>query len=135
MFSLKRIAQPLDDDEAAERIANGWATSSVLMSQLLAARGVPYVHVIQPNQYYPTSRRFSDEEKRIAFTDQGAVKAGAIKVYPRLLGRVERLRASGVDVLNGVKVFDEVADAVYVDNCRHYNTAGRGHAPGAVGVR
>jgi hypothetical protein len=124
VFSMKRVAQPLADDEATERIADEWATSSVLMSQLLTARNIPYVHVIQPNQYFPTSRRFSDEEKRIAFTDQSTVKAGVINGYPKLLARVERLRAAGVNVLNGVRVFDQVPDIVYVDNCCHYNDIG-----------
>ena len=39
-------------------IARNWAQASWLMRDVLTARGIPYVHALQPNQY-KTSRTFT----------------------------------------------------------------------------
>ena len=98
-------------------IAANWRAASVLMQQLLAARHVPYVHVLQPNQYYST-RTFSAAEKAVAFNDGSPFKEGAARGYPLL----EKALEPGA--LNAVHLFDTAPDAVYVDNCCHYTVAG-----------
>jgi hypothetical protein len=104
-------------DAALEDIAANWRASSVLMQQLLAARGVPYVHVLQPNQYY-SSRAFGDAERRIALNDASPFKPGAARGYPFL----EKALEPGA--LNGVHLFDSERQPVYVDDCCHYTVAG-----------
>jgi len=100
-----------------EDIAANWRTASVLMQQLLAARHVPYVHVLQPNQYYST-RTFNAAEKAVAFNDGSPFKEGAARGYPFL----EKALEPGA--LNAVHLFDATSDAVYVDDCCHYTVAG-----------
>jgi hypothetical protein len=104
-------------DAAFEDIAANWRASSVLMQQLLAARGVPYVHVLQPNQYY-SSRAFGDAERRVALNDDSPFKPGAARGYPFL----EKALEPGA--LNGVHLFDSEREAVYMDDCCHYTVAG-----------
>ena len=104
-------------DAALLDIAANWRASSVLMQQLLAARGVPYVHVLQPNQYY-SSRAFGDPERRIALNDASPFKPGAERGYPFL----EKALEPGA--LNGVHLFDSEREAVYVDDCCHYTVVG-----------
>lgn len=123
---LKRTEKPLDDPEALERIVELWFNSSLAMNDLLAARRIPYFEFIQPNQYYPTNRQFSEAEKQIAFSENSPFKEGTIKGYPKLLAKVSSLQAAGVKVFNGVTVFDETRDIVYFDNCCHYNDLGDG---------
>jgi len=100
-----------------EDIAANWRNASMLMQQLLAARNIPYVHVLQPNQYYST-RAFTPAEKAIAFNDGSPFKEGAANGYPFL----EKALEPGA--LNAVHLFDAVREPVYVDNCCHYTSAG-----------
>jgi hypothetical protein len=100
-----------------EDIAANWRNASVLMQQLLAARSIAYVHVLQPNQYYST-RAFAPAEKATAFNDGSPFKEGAATGYPFL----ERALEPGA--LNAVHIFDTVREPVYVDDCCHYTLAG-----------
>jgi hypothetical protein len=125
LIHLNRIEQPLDDSEAYERMANVWANSSLTMNQLLSAKGVRYFHFIQPNQYYPTGKQFSEEEKKVAISEGNPIQESVTKAYPKLLSRIVGLQQSGVHVFSAVNAFDEVGDIVYQDNTCHYNK--RGH--------
>jgi hypothetical protein len=109
--------RPRTGSAVYEDIAANWRNASVLMQQLLAARGIAYVHVLQPNQYYST-RTFSTAEKATAFNDGSPFKEGAANGYPFL----EKALEPGA--LNAVHVFDTVRESVYVDDCCHYTFAG-----------
>jgi hypothetical protein len=98
-------------------IAANWRNASVLMQQLLAARSIAYVHVLQPNQYYST-RAFTTAEKATAFNDGSPFKEGAANGYPFL----EKALEPGA--LNAVHLFNTVRESVYVDDCCHYTPAG-----------
>jgi len=121
---LKKIKQPLADEEVLERIVELWFNSSRGMNDVLASRKIPYFEFIQPNQYFPTNRQLSTDEKRIAFDEKSQYKEGTEKGYPKLLEKVSNLQAAGVKVYNTVNVFDETRDTVYRDNIGHYNDLG-----------
>ncbi len=109
--------RPRTGSAVYEDIAVNWRNASVLMQQLLAARSIPYVHVLQPNQYYST-RVFTPAEKATAFNDGSPFKEGAANGYPFL----EKALEPGA--LNAVHLFDAAREDVYVDNCCHYTRAG-----------
>jgi hypothetical protein len=126
--SLIQATRPAIVRSAAEErvaVAANWARASLLMHQMLAARSVPYVHVLQPNQYYGM-RRFGDAEARIALNGQSPFKANAAAGYPLLLsGESARiLREGGVRFFDGTKIFDAEPAAVYMDDCCHYTLRG-----------
>jgi hypothetical protein len=112
-----RDAGQLFSDIAAE-----WAQSSAAMNALLAARGVPYIHVLQPNQYF-TTRRFSEVERGVAFNEGSPFKTGAERGYPALV-EASRTRLPGVRFVNAVGVFDDETQPVYIDDCCHYTLVG-----------
>jgi hypothetical protein len=89
---------------------------------MLAARGVPYVHVLQPNQYF-TTRSFSAEEAKVARSDASPFKKAAEAGYPVLVAESEGLRAR-VNFLNATGIFDREPAAVYIDDCCHYTLRG-----------
>jgi hypothetical protein len=124
LIYLKRVEKPLDDAEVFERTLDVWSNSSLAMNDLLTARKIPYFEFIQPNQYYPTNRQFSADEKKVAFDENSPFKEGTIKGYPKLLAKLSSLRNAGVSIFNAVNVFDETRDIMYVDNCCHYTDAG-----------
>ena len=54
-------------DQALERSIAEWSESSFLMARMLRDLGIPYLHVLQPNQYF-SKKKFTDEENRIAIS-------------------------------------------------------------------
>jgi hypothetical protein len=113
------------DAELYDDIARNWATASTLMNDLLSAKSVPYVHVLQPNQYH-TRRRFSTEEARVALNDMSPFRDGVQKGYPILI----RMSESGVwqknrvRFLDATRILDREPSPVYMDDCCHYTRRG-----------
>jgi len=114
----------LEDSVAFEKMAQNWAKSSIFMNKVLSASNVPYFQVLQPNQYYQTKRVFSAAEKQIAFNQETPYARAVELGYPALFKKLPNLEKNNINVLNGVNVFDNTKDAVYVDSCCHYNQAG-----------
>ena len=111
-----------DEAQALADAAKSWSEASTLMQTMLSARGIPYFHVLQPNQYF-TSRSFSAEEARVARSDASPFKTGAEKGYPLLVRESEGLK-SRVNFLNATGIFDRESSAVYMDDCCHYTLRG-----------
>lgn len=107
-----------------DAMARNWAESSQLMQHLLSARGVPYVHVLQPNQYFGT-RAFSPEERRVAFNEGSPFKPGVIAGYPALLRQVAASGlASKERFIDATGAFDHLTTPMYMDDCCHFTLAG-----------
>jgi hypothetical protein len=115
---------PLNDQDALREMADVWAKSALAMNDLLSKKQIPYFQVIQPNQYYATARKFSEDEKKVALNSSSRYAEGVRKGYPQLLNRIGDLEKSGVKVINGVNVFDDIKDITYEDDCCHYNKIG-----------
>jgi hypothetical protein len=111
-----------DDTRALADAAKSWSEASTLMHTMLAARGIPYFHVLQPNQYF-TTRSFSAGEAKVARSDASPFKKGAEKGYPLLVKESEALK-SRVNLLNATGIFDREPNAVYMDDCCHYTLRG-----------
>jgi len=113
-------------DEALlfEDVSRSWAGSSMLMNTLLVTRGVPYVHVLQPNQYF-TTRAFSAEEAKVARSEASPFKGSVEKGYPVLLAESESSSLKKtVNFVNALDIFDREPSAVYIDDCCHYTLRG-----------
>ena len=119
---LTPSVKPRDGSTLFTDIAAEWASASLLMKDMLAARAVPYMHVWQPNQYY-TSRKFSEEEARVARNDATPFKPPVERGYAALerasvaLGQQEHF-------FDATKIFDAEPAAVYEDDCCHYTQRG-----------
>ena len=125
LIHLDKNAGPLDDSQIAERTAELWAQSSLMMNELLTVRKILYFHIIQPNQYYPTRRQFSSEERSIAIDENNPNRIGVENGYAGFLARIGNLRGAGVKVFDGSGVLDQVKGIVYSDNCCHYSKLGK----------
>ena len=111
--------------EAMGDVVEQWATSSQSMHDLLAARAIPYVHVLQPNQYH-TDRQFSDEEAARVINPSSPFRPGVEVGYPGLVAAIEsgRFRQAGVDVFDARAILGAEAAPVYMDDCCHYTLRG-----------
>jgi hypothetical protein len=103
-------------------IAEEWVNASLLMKDMLEARGVRYVHVLQPNQYF-TKRHFSDAEARIALNNDTPFKATVEYGYPALVRAAAGFRQKE-HFFDATAVFDAEPAAVYEDDCCHYTARG-----------
>ncbi|HEY9865489.1 MAG TPA: hypothetical protein V6D21_15045 [Candidatus Obscuribacterales bacterium] len=114
----------LTDAELFPKIADHWAKTSILINQTLKANNIPYFHILQPNQYYPTGRVFSEAEKQVAFSPDSPYQEAVKKGYPLLLKQVEKLKANQVNFFDGISILDDTKEPTYIDNCCHYNKLG-----------
>jgi hypothetical protein len=105
---------------AAER----WQRGSLWLEQQVRAAGGVYTHVLQPNQYYQTDRRFSDEEREIAF-GEGFYAESATIGYPLLVENGRELGEMGIEFLDATRIFDSVEGPIYSDDCCHFNWRGK----------
>ena len=126
--SLVRVTPRVKTRDAAalpRDIADGWLRASLLMQEMLAARGARYVHVLQPNQYF-TTRRFAPGEREVALAADSPFKPGAEQGYPALerVAADGALSKAGVTFVDGVHLFDAERAPVYIDDCCHYTRRG-----------
>lgn len=108
-------------DTALVRAADAWRESSRAMHALCAARGIRYVHVLQPTLDDRGSKPLSPEEK--GFQSDGLQAQRVDEGYDLLRARGEELVAAGVEFVDLSMLFAEVPGTVYVDRA-HYNVAG-----------
>ncbi len=116
-------SEELAGDELYRRIAEEWADASIMMHTLLASRGIPYYHFLQPNQY-DSNKPFTPEEMSAALTEDHPYRAGVEQGYPWLLQQEQRLRQSGVNFHSALGIFDDVTSTLYIDDCCHFNVLG-----------
>jgi hypothetical protein len=114
--------KPRDASTLYEDIAEEWASSSRLMNEVLAARSVPYVHVLQPNQYF-TKRKFGDAEARVALNSTTPFKPPVERGYP-VLERAGAALKEREHFFDATAIFDGEPLAVYDDDCCHYTQRG-----------
>jgi hypothetical protein len=107
-----------------QEIARNWAQASLLMRAMLAAQGTPYVHVLQPNQYF-TSRTFTTAEAAVALHAESPFKPGVEQGYPALIAEAARQNLTErAGYFDGTHIFDAEPAPVYIDNCCHYTRIG-----------
>ena len=114
----------LTDAKLFPKIANHWAKSSILIHEVLKENNIPYFHILQPNQYYPTKRVFSEAEKKVAFSQDSPYQDAVKKGYPLLLKEVNELKANQINFFDGVAILDDTKEPAYIDNCCHYQKIG-----------
>ena len=111
------------DEQRVRLLAENWAHCSLHLNRLCGAIGARYVHALQPNQYVPDSKPYSDEEfadALISKTYAEAVAAG----YPALQEQSERVRQAGIPFVDLTQVFADVPETIYSDQCCHINRRG-----------
>lgn len=124
--SIMAIYSPSEDlsgDDLYRRIAGEWADASIMMHTLLAGRGIPYFHILQPNQY-DSNKPFSSEELAAVLTADHPYRSGVELGYPWLLRQEQRLRQNGVGFHSALGIFDDVTGTLYIDDCCHFNVSG-----------
>jgi hypothetical protein len=114
----------LETTAAFDKMASLWYESSLTMNQVLSSRKIKYLHFVQPNQYYPTKRVFTEKENQIFISKDSPYEKAVKQGYPVLLSKVDDLQKARVNIFNGVNILDSTKETVYKDACCHYNSVG-----------
>ena len=128
------VYERFDSDE--EALAGGaalWRRGSALTRDLVEAQGIPYLHLLQPNQHFPGTKPLTGHERE-AFAGEASMYHGPLSAgYEHLLREGERLTAAGVDFVDLSRIFDDHPEELYVDDCCHVNVEGNRILGAAVG--
>lgn len=115
---------PVDRESRIEQMVALWREGSRAIDTLTRSYGIPYVHVLQPNQYLPGAKVLTAEERAIAFAPRASHRPYVESVYPRLRAEGERLRQEGVRFIDMSMAFAETEESVFADTCCHLTRRG-----------
>jgi hypothetical protein len=101
-----------------------WSRSAVLMAEICRARGIPYFHFLQPNQYVAGSKPMDEAERKVAFNPDHPYKPPVERGYPLLIEAGKGLAASGVRFHDLTRIFATIEEPLYFDGCCHVNARG-----------
>jgi hypothetical protein len=115
---------PLPDDAEAARaqIVGVWFEGSRSLDGLCRARGIRFVHVLQPTLHDEGSKPITQEERE-AGTIAPDWLEGVRYGYPLLRARGAELRELGIEFADGSQVFRAVPETLYYDAC-HFDRRG-----------
>lgn len=103
----------VDQESAARHIAQAWFDASVSLDAVCRARGIRYVHLLQPSPHY--ARTLSAREREVA--PPGGIVATAIRaVYPVLREKGAELAARGIEFGDLTELHVDDQPDVYVDD-------------------
>lgn len=125
IVSINQVPKSLPDPAAYAEMVSIWAKASIAMKNVLEKQNTLYFHILQPNQYYPTERVFTSEEKQTFVVNSNPYSEAVIQGYPLLLKQSEFLVQNQVNFFNAAKVLDTEKSTVYGDDCCHYNLIGQ----------
>ncbi len=125
---------PLTPNEGIHQYtAERWLDSSLAMNALARLTGARYVHILQPNPWYPVEQNYEP-------IDANHIYAWVIEPvatgYPALQRKIPALRAAGVEVFDATPVFEgQNQRDMFSDDCCHYTDAGYEVLFEAIGQR
>ena len=113
----------LDGDALYEELARLWRESARQMSALARGHGAGFLLALQPNQYVPGSKPFSDAERELALTNE-VLREQIPRGYPRLQREARTLSAEGIGFVDLTRIFANDPEPAYSDWCCHLNARG-----------
>lgn len=121
-FPVSPLRKINDEKILFTALTDLWVSSSISMSDLANRLGAPYVHLLQPNQWY---RRFGDyapiNQNHIYDWVIGPVNTG----YDSFRARIPALSNAGVAFVDASGIFEgQDWRKNYSDDCCHYTTTG-----------
>jgi hypothetical protein len=123
-YLLRGPAFTSKEEAMYAELAAMWQRGSLQMDAICRRLGIPYFHLLQPNQYVPDSKPLTEREKRVAYDEKLFWKEHAERGYPHLRRASERLTDSGVVFHDLTTLFAGNSEELYQDNCCHLTARG-----------
>ena len=105
-------------------IVNVWYNSSLQMARIAKSNNIQYLEFLQPNQYLPNSKHFSQEELNKYVNINHPYAYASKEIYPKIIERLPELKENGVSIYDLTNIFINEYGSIYNDNCCHYNERG-----------
>ncbi|MEZ6017073.1 MAG: hypothetical protein R3F49_18295 [Planctomycetota bacterium] len=93
-----------------------WVESAVSLAAACRARGIPFLHVLQPTLHDVGAKPMTPNEARVGRISD-AWKEGVLAGYPLLREQGAELTRRGVHFVDGSGLFKDWADDLYYDAC------------------
>jgi hypothetical protein len=123
-FELKGPPVPKTFEEVMRIAVGCWYEGSLSIGALCDARGVYYLHCLQPTLLDPGSKPLTERERALRTGPEGW-KRGVEAGYPMLRERGRELVAHGVGFVDTSGCLSKLEDNAYVDACHVNNTGNR----------
>lgn len=120
-------------EEARRRSVEAWMEGSISMWSVCRARGIRFLHVLQPTLHDEGSKPLTDEERENGLAHVEWME-GAKKGYPLLRTAGAELARRGVPFLDASRLFENATQTLYYDNC-HFGDEGNRMLGEAIGQR
>lgn len=101
-----------------------WQNASKMLYTFCQANQLPYIHILQPNQYVEDSKPLSQYEQQHAFASNHSWGISARKGYQYLISAGNELKKQGVPFYDLTMIFKDVTEDLYTDTCCHFNPKG-----------
>jgi hypothetical protein len=124
---------PFDPGQGLESCVRLWAESSLLLHELCQARGITYLHVLQPTLLDRGSKPLGRREAAIAEAAFPRTAANVARGYPELRRAGLELGARGVRWLDLSQLFASESRDLYIDIC-HFRPSGCERVGAAIGA-
>lgn len=105
-------------------VIDAWLTGSEMIYALSRSKGLPYAHVLQPNQYHKGSKPLSANELKIAYTPDISWSRAARETYPLLVEQGKEMVKHNFPFYDAAMAFKSAKEDLYVDTCCHFNERG-----------
>jgi hypothetical protein len=113
---------PEDGEAIVEMIVRAWMETSISLDAMCEARGITYLHVLQPTLTDAGSKPLTQKEIDGAAQDPTWLE-GVQRIYPRLREAGPRLAERGVAFYDASRVFLNHTEDLYYDVC-HFTERG-----------
>jgi hypothetical protein len=114
-----------NQEEMFEDFVFYWKNASLQIHHLSKANKFIYLHFLQPNQYVPNSKIFSEAEKMNALTKEPYKYKDAVLLgYHRLKEEGKNLLKESVNFTDLTMIFKSDSRTLYIDKCCHLNKEG-----------
>ncbi|RMG44102.1 MAG: hypothetical protein D6719_02425 [Candidatus Dadabacteria bacterium] len=123
LISVMPWQPPKNDENIYRPILQNWFNSSLAMQYLCSSMQIPYLEVVQPNQYY-SRKKFSELEASLALNKASPYRIAAAKGYKVLDSKLPDAVASGLNIVSAIDIFNKTSEIVFSDDCCHYNQRG-----------
>jgi hypothetical protein len=121
-------------DDVLASTSDLWVRCSIQLNQLLTPGRMAYLHVLQPNLHVAGSKVLTTQEQESIRMRAGNFSKPIREGYPALVRRGQELRGAGVRFLDLSRLFSDVSETVYSDDCGHFNEHGNAILTRAIAV-
>lgn len=130
-FPTKGVLPRPDETELYEHTGEIWQRASLAMHAMARAHGIPYIHILQPNQWYAPAGAYEPIDPEHPYD---WVVEPVNRGYDAFRARMPALEAAGVRVQDFSTLFKgQDPRALYSDDCCHYTSEGNARIFNALG--